>query len=242
VTAPKKFAESGGYLSFSRDGRWLAVFYFGDDESIIVWDTTTWKTRHLAEATSFLGPVFGNDGTTLLAKHGREGDIYWWDLLTGRRGKAIPIPDDAIAGARASANGRVIALKIESTASLWDLATGKRLPQSSGPHFNLSGVCFGPHGRVVGWRNDFSGAVVSWDAVTGAARYLTRRYKGDGDFEKISPDERYTEDLRASGLTLRSTTPPAESKRFANPADFNTTAQAIPCYFAATRRPVAFGG
>ncbi|MGL6096929.1 MAG: PQQ-binding-like beta-propeller repeat protein, partial [Fimbriiglobus sp.] len=218
LAAAGETSDDPAFLTFSSGGRWLAGCYTVGEESVIVWDTTTGNMRRLAEAKCFPFPVFLGDGTTLLAAHGTR--YHRWDLRTGRRGAADPIQFES-GGQTVSADGRVIAFAAIATVSLWDLDTGKPLPQSFDPPHDIHGVSFGPHGRVIGRTADESGRAVSWDPLTGAARHLRTWQPYENGIELLSPDERYVVTQSDKGFRLRSTTPRAESKRLVRPAGWD---------------------
>jgi WD40 repeat protein len=130
-------------LCYAPDGRGLAVAYDtnrdrpGNDMRIDLIDLQRGRVRAtLAEHRGFVGALaFAPDGATL-ASGARDGIVRLWDASTGVLKKALPV-GEPIRAIAFSPDGRTLAAgagryagtaKVERAVTLWEVASGTRLP------------------------------------------------------------------------------------------------------------------
>jgi WD40 repeat protein len=196
VVVPGEHPSDPVHFEFSRTGRWLVGCYAGGEDALVVWDTLSGKGRRLDGAEAFPLPVFDPNGSGLIAA--ANAVFFRWDLATGRRGAELDVPIGDTNARAVSPDGRVLALAGGAAVGLWDLAADKPLPLCPDPPRDLSGVWFGPHGRVVGWTADDIVRPVSWDLQTGQSRPVF-----GFSFGTLSPDERFVTFHAPDGLEVR---------------------------------------
>jgi WD40 repeat protein len=85
----RHFRHPGGIhtSALSADGKWLAT---AGSQSVIVWSTATGEARHRFNRTfGGIGPAlaFFPDGTRLAAGSATNGDLFIWDLDTGKESR-----------------------------------------------------------------------------------------------------------------------------------------------------------
>jgi len=139
------------------------------------------------------------DGRLLTAGY-QDGTIETWDVSTGRPVRALRSADasktrtvsnggattsvedrfDSVVLAAFSPDGRtLLTADTQSTARLWDVASGaeraSRSAQSVGLHFNSASAAASPDGRfmlLTGWDTTNPDAAALWDVVSGKATVL----------------------------------------------------------------------
>jgi WD40 repeat protein len=83
-----------------------------------------------------------------------------WDVATGRTVQTLAIGTFAPNGAVFSPDGRLVLIRGDVSAELWDAASGRKLHRFPG-----SGAVFSPNGRLIATAHD--GGVQIWDVTTG---------------------------------------------------------------------------
>lgn len=140
-------------VSFSADGRWLAV---GAGETGVAGEAGLWKTGDWSRGSVFRGHTdavyavrMSPDGR-LLATAGYDRLALVWDVSTGQITRTLTGHNDAVFGLAFSPDGlRIATASGDRTVKLWDVASGQRLDTFSQPAKEQSTVAFSPDGRTV---------------------------------------------------------------------------------------------
>jgi WD40 repeat protein len=189
-------------VAFSPDGRFLASVPQQDDSNkegeVSIWDLNTGKERYRLKT----GPgyarcaTFSPDGR-LVAIADWDRHVILWDLATGKEVRRLAMRYDLqslafpVQNLAFSPDGKVLATTLEGAISLWEVATGQRLPASAEPDTLVHDLYFSGDGQrlisVIG------GLPITWDCATGRE---VRRFPDVRDFgilpagpPVISPDE-----------------------------------------------------
>jgi RNA polymerase sigma factor (sigma-70 family) len=184
-------------VAFAPDGRSLVSMAYGPRKGgprkpeageMSVWDLATGKERHRLKAEP--GPVwtvaFSSDSRFMATGGHAQHHVLLWDLATGKEVRRLFTPPGTFRLAF-SPDGKVLATCSSAALSLWDVATGQRLPVSAEPASFAGRIRFSPDGRRL---IAFTGASMAWDAATGreVRRFADVPYFGNL-FPVLSPDE-----------------------------------------------------
>jgi WD40 repeat protein len=125
ATGRKRFELAGpaepGPVSFSADGRWLAVV---DPVEVVLYDLRTGAAARRLRAGGgepYFGCVaFSPDGKCV-ATGGNDGVVTLWDVATGEALVTFDRHEGQVTGLRFSADGtRLISASVDGTALVWD--------------------------------------------------------------------------------------------------------------------------
>lgn len=154
-------------VAYSPDGKMLASG--GDDQTVKLWDTTTWRQIASLEghAGGLLSVKFSPDGKTL-ASGGDDRIVKLWDVATRRERGAIRGHGGKIYSVAFSPDGNSLATASDDhTVKLWDVATGSApFTDLKGHTDELNSVAFSPNGTAVATASDDK-LVKLWDSTTG---------------------------------------------------------------------------
>ncbi len=161
-------------LTFSPDGRQLAVAQAGGQESSVVsvWDTASWRRLALLDGPSNVVNTlaFSPDGRRLAAAVGGDmanlhGELLVWDTASWQelavlRGHAL-----GVLGVAYSPDGtRLVTTSADNTIKVWDAATHQELLTLIGHTGHVYSATFSPDGRrIVSSSKD--GTVRVWEAA-----------------------------------------------------------------------------
>lgn len=156
-----RFTNSGGQVSFSPDGKFLATGSWGGQ--VRIWDTATGALqRNLTNAFRLLSLEFSPDGKCLAGLSWEFGPQLWstldWRFLGSLTGSAYRVRTLAFSpdGQRLATAGS------DQTIDLWDPTTRSRQSSRQGHGDEIWSLAFSPDGQVLasGGRDE---AVFLWD-------------------------------------------------------------------------------
>ncbi len=175
-------------VAYSRDGKMLASG--GDDQTVKLWDTTTWRQIASLEghAGGLLSVKFSPDGKTL-ASGGEDRIVKLWDVATRRETGAIRGHGGKIYSVAFSPDGNSLATASDDhTVKLWDVATGSApFTDLKGHADEINAVRFSPDGTAVATASDDK-TVKLWDTQTGREMKTLRGHTDYVQSVAYSPD------------------------------------------------------
>src|SRR5262249_26891550 len=148
---------------FSPDCRLLTSLAGGNEGGgpLIIWDLQTGKQRYREMNEHWTTACFSPDGNHL-AVSGHLKELKVIDAASGKLVRQFPIFwTTALAF---SPDGKILAAGHMGGISFWDIETGKRLPGSSNPLFDVRRMRFADGGkRLVGLADE----LIVWDPANG---------------------------------------------------------------------------
>ena len=160
-------------LSFSPDGRYLAVCMREDEDPVLI-ELSTWETRTLFPAMYGRDLAFSPDGSLLAVSMGDDAKIV--ETATWGVVKTLVGNEGWLFGLAFSPDGCTLAAGYyEESIKLWDLATGQELRTLVGHYNPVTAVAFSPDGMTLASAG--GDTVILWDAHAGT---VSRRLEGSG--------------------------------------------------------------
>jgi len=163
-------------VSFSSSGEILASG--GDDNSIILWDTKSWKeVRRLKGHKDKVSTLTFSPNGKLLASGDSGSKVILWDAVTGTEVQRIKVDDDVNAVAF-SPDGKLLAIANNSrNVALWDFSQGSKLEKLVGHTKDVKSVAFSRDGKfIASGSNDKS--LILWDITSGK---MLKKFSGHSD-------------------------------------------------------------
>ncbi len=140
-------------LSFSRDGKFLAVGLANKKPGIRVFDTATGKlVRAIAHGLDINAVDFSPDGAMIAGGGGESGKtshVYLWNAASGKLVRTIEGHTSFITSVRFSPDGRLLAsgsFATDTRFRLWDPATGALVQSMDKTRIRTHAVHFSPDG------------------------------------------------------------------------------------------------
>jgi WD40 repeat protein len=152
-----EFAEGGGGLAFSPDGKTLAtntdgMFGTSQETTIALWDakTGTFQSRLRLPMRHVKCIRFSPDGRTLLTT-GDEPRVGLWDARTGKPVLPTwPAHTDAVASLAFTPDGRsLVSGGNDGTARLWEVSGGRLVRELAGHGWGCRIVAVTPDGKTI---------------------------------------------------------------------------------------------
>jgi WD40 repeat protein/serine/threonine protein kinase len=193
---PKVVSVPGGSRTtavFSRDGRHVA--FLGGEQTIQVWDTSTWQSRsvcpgHQGRTHRF---AFSPDGRHL-ASVGDDRFVRIWDVASGREVRSLPVPSPTVVCVAYSPDGRYLACGSwffgGGGVRVWDVSTLEQFVLLPGTQEMVHALAFSPDSRMLATGGPDS-VIRLWDLSTRTMLSELRGHTRLVDNVLFSPDGRY---------------------------------------------------
>ena len=158
-------------VAFSPDGRMIAGG-INESEVICIWSATTGEQlRSMREnapnALHWVNTVAFSVDSKIVASGSEDGNLYLWDVATGRRLKTITEDTENIFSVAFSSDGRTLASgNAGNTIRLWNIATGEKLKTLIGHTNWVFSVAFSPDGQTLA-SGSWDKTIRLWDTTTG---------------------------------------------------------------------------
>jgi hypothetical protein len=156
VSDGKEFTQLNGHpgavwsMALSADGKMLATG--GSDGTIRVWDLTTGRVRRVCDGGHSGGVwplVFSPDGKTIASGGWQDGNVYLWEVCTGKKRHKVPHPTGSKSLAFTPDGCTLISAGNDSVIRFWDLLTGDQLPPLEGHGGTVNAIALSPDGAVL---------------------------------------------------------------------------------------------
>jgi WD40 repeat protein/DNA-binding SARP family transcriptional activator/tRNA A-37 threonylcarbamoyl transferase component Bud32 len=175
-------------VNFSPDGSRLVSA--GADGTVIVWNPRTGRRLLMlpAAVAEVAAAFFSPDGSRI-ATTDFEGGLQIWDASTGDL-LWETVEEGSLCGMAWSPDGTRVAVGAcyeATTASVWDVNTGRRVLTLRGHSDIVPGVAFSPDGRRIATES-FDGTAGIWDASNGRRLLTLRGHSGSVFGGWFSPD------------------------------------------------------
>lgn len=113
-----------------------------------------------------VGLSISRDGNTLVSA-GADGNIRFWDVVTGQVRRTLTGHSNALYRAIFSPDEKLLASSSrDTTARIWDVATGQELHALTGYRCAVKSVAFSPDGKTLASVGN-DGVLKLWDVKTG---------------------------------------------------------------------------
>ena len=162
-------------ITFSPDGRTIASASGSKDETIHLWDVESGvNTQKFSARAQSL--AFSPDGRTLASGEYR-GDVYLWDVDTGKRKQRLRGHRNTVTSVAYSIDGRVLASgSRDGTIRLWDAETGEEKYTLPGDTIDsVNSVAYSADGQML-VSGGYDGTIRLWNAGTGT---LLKEFRKD---------------------------------------------------------------
>jgi hypothetical protein len=161
-------AEPVVVLAFAPGGRVLAGGC--TDHTVRLWDVATREERTLLQGHTHMvwAVAFSPDGR-LLASGDTDGVVKVWDVATeeelvSREASADAVCRNQLSALAFSPDGRTLAVAVDHTVQLWDVATGRLVARLKGHEGKVKCLAFAPDGSRLA-SGSFDRTVRLWDVA-----------------------------------------------------------------------------
>ena len=158
-------------VAFSPDGRMIAGG-INESEVICLWNAATGENLGFMKENSpngfhWVNTVAFSADSKILASGSEDGNLYLWDVETGKKLKALTEATENIFSVAFSSDGRtLVSGNAGNTIRLWDIATGEKLKTLTGHTNWVFSVAFSPDGQTLA-SGSWDHTIRLWDATTG---------------------------------------------------------------------------
>ena len=158
-------------IAFSPDGRMIAGG-INESEVICLWDAATGENLGFMKENApngfhWVNTVAFSVNSKILASGSEDGNLYLWDVETGKRLKALTEATKNIFSVAFSSDGKTLASgNAGNTIRLWDIATGEKLKTLTGHTNWVFSVAFSPGGQTLA-SGSWDHTIRLWDPTTG---------------------------------------------------------------------------
>jgi WD40 repeat protein len=157
-------------IAFAPNGKTLASA--SSDKTIRLWDVSTGRALRVFQGkVAFSAVVFSPDGK-VLASAGSAYSSSGGVLISAQRwdaesGHALPAPSENLLSTAFAANGKTFAtLDWKGAATLWDVASGRKLRVLSGFGNQIGAMAFSPDSKLL-VSQTFNEGIKLWDVSSG---------------------------------------------------------------------------
>jgi WD40 repeat protein len=175
-------------LAFNAAGTQLLTS--SSDSTVRLWSAAT--AREIQKFTGHTGMVrrvaFHPDGKHAVSG-GRDGFVRMWDLETAREAKQFKSSSNWADSFAVSKDGKLLAVGGKNI-SVYEIETGKMLPECIGHQYGLTHVAFSDDGKRL-LSAGYDATARLWDRATGKELYLFRNHREFLWSAAISPDGKW---------------------------------------------------
>ncbi|MCI5178470.1 MAG: hypothetical protein D3911_03945 [Candidatus Electrothrix sp. AW3_4] len=188
-------------LVFSADGRYFVSA--SEDQTIILWDTKTWKKAHTfkAHTGAVLSADLSPDGKYLVSGS-KDSTVRLWDILTGTEIRTLSGHNMAVSAVRFSGDGKLVASgSHDDSIKIWDIFTGELVNTFQGHADYVKSICFSKDGKLLLSGSDDK-TVRLWDVASGKELRKMTGHSDQINTVSLSLDGKYA--VSGGGASLNS--------------------------------------
>jgi WD40 repeat protein len=145
------FAAAGRSLAYSPDGRWLAVVWAEEENTVVLLDAQTYEmvARFRGHEKYVHSAAFSPDSRRL-ASCSQDHTVRLWDVATGRCLRVFEGHTDEVFTAVFHPDGtRIASAGRDRAVRLWDVASGQEVAHLPGHTSYIWSLAFSPDGKTL---------------------------------------------------------------------------------------------
>lgn len=184
-------------VSFSPDSRTLA---FTPPDYVTKMDINNRFKIDIISWSRCQSISFSPDGR-MLAGGGTNGEVYLWDVGTGRLRKTLEGHTDLVESVSFNPNGLILASAgWDTTVRLWDVATGALRNTLEGHTYDVKSISISPNGLILASAGDQT--VRLWSVLTGKHLRTLHGHNGWVNSVSFTPDSQTLASAGSDGKIL----------------------------------------